>query len=89
MVGRVEGVGFAGDVSDDEAWAGAQLTVRSSAVIKRRGIVSFRHDLVREDDSLVATGEMVCFFIRADDGRPAQLPDWLNPVLRALTPEPG
>ena len=89
MVGRVEGVGFAEGVRDDEAWAGAKLTVLSSAVIKRRGIVSFRHDLVREDDSLVATGEMVCFFIRADDGRPAQLPEWLTPVLRCLTPENG
>ena len=89
VVGRVEGVGFAEGVRDDEAWAGAKLTVLSSAVIKRRGIVSFRHDLVREDDSLVATGEMVCFFIRADDGRPAQLPEWLTPVLRCLTPENG
>ena len=42
-----------------------------------------------EDDSLVATGEMVCFFIRADDGRPAPLPEWLTPVLRCLTPENG
>ena len=120
--GRVDGLGFCDGVGDDgpgggsgddraPSWAGARLAVRTSAVIKRRGIVVFRHDLVRDDDDddddygsdrrgggdgadgggggdasssrILATGEMTCFFIRADDGRSAAVPDWTLELLRS------